>query len=803
MKADRLTRSAFAISGKCPLRHRRISVLGFGEFAASAPLERPAERAESHPSMPPRVLTLLRDSLRGRLIVLAGVGVLAACASAAVLTWMAHGHERAALVRDLQGTSRAMTGVIDREFDTRERMMRLLAGSPALLAGDLPAFHNRATRIATGAREWIVLVDLTGQQLVNTRVAHGTPLPKMAFYPGLKGTWENDRAFVSDLIIGPLAQRPVVAISVPVKVDGALRYGLAMVMTPEAFVDDIDLSQISPSYVMSILDRTGTIVARTPSGAAFVGGKATPDIVRAAIGGQAMVAPSVTLEGIPVLAAFSASSRYGWGVVIGAPRSILTASMLRLAVFSVAATAAILIGLATVAWWILRGVLHDMSALEADAERFARGQLPPAREWTLSETKAAAQAMRRTLMQLHTELHHRAEAEASLRLIEQRFRLAAASDEITLFEQDAELRYIWLHPEHSEHRFALGRTDAEITPDAAILDELKRSVLASGESRRGEVSVRLPRGVRHFTFFLTAKRDGAGRVVGVAGAAFDVTERKDAERALTLAQHDLLRANAELETKVRERTASITELLHQMEEFTYSVSHDLRAPIRAMTSFSGVLLEDHAERLGTEGRATLERIVANGQKMDRLINDLLAFSRVSREVIDLKPLPLRGAVQEAVREVQARAPTAIVTIESALPTVLAQPTLVSQVLINLLSNAAKFVAPATRPHVRVACHETAGHVRLFVHDNGIGIKPELHPRLFRVFERLHVEGGYPGTGIGLAIVRRAMERMGGRVGVESDGVHGTSFWIEFAAPPKAPRPRDSDLREQSRPVSHV
>lgn len=762
--------------------------------------------------MLPRFVTILRDSLRGRLIVLAGVSLLATCALAALLTWIAHGHERAAVIHDLQGISRAMTGVIDQEFETREKMLRLLAGSPALHAGDLAAFHRRASRIARGTEEWIVLVDLTGQQLINTRVDLGTPLPVTELYPGVMDAWKNDRAFVSDLVVGTVARSPVVAISVPVQINGVLRYGLAMVMTPKAFIGGIDLSQISPHYVMSVLDRTGTIVARNPSGETFVGKKATPDIVRIFSTGKPTVAQSVTLEGIPVLSAVNYSARYGWGIVIGAPLSILNTSLVRLALYSLAATAGIVVLLALVAWWILRGVLHDMRTLEADAQKFGHGQLPPAREWTLSETKAAAQALRRTLMQLHTELRHRTEAESALRIADQRFRLAAENDGITLFEQDADLRYTWLHPLHAEHGHAIGKTDLELTPDAdaAHLVRLKREVLATGEPRRGEVTAQLPVGTRHYSLFIAPKRDTSGRVVGVAGAALDVTDRKEVEQALTRAQQDLLRANAELEHKVHERTASIRELLQQMEEFTYSVSHDLRAPIRAMTSFSGVLLEDHAAQLEPAGRDALQRIVANGQKMDRLINDLLAFSRVSREAVELRPVALRFAVQEALREVQSRAPAATFTVEGHLPEVMAQATLLSQVLTNLLSNAAKFVAPHARPQVRLFATTADGRVRLFIRDNGIGIKPELQPRLFRVFERLHVDHGFPGTGIGLAIVRRAMERMGGGVGVESDGVNGTCFWIEFHAAPSgssaspAPqRARDSGPLEQNGAVRHV
>ncbi|MBA4137993.1 MAG: hypothetical protein C0518_11805 [Opitutus sp.] len=752
-----------------------------------------------------RIFDLSFNSLRGRLLVLGAMVVLSALLLATSLTWSAYNDQRDALARDLQNTSRAVAAFVEQEMTGTAKLLRTLAASPSLASGDLAAFYERAGAVTVAGERWIIVLAPDGRQLVNTRLPIGSPLPATEISAAAREAWMRGQPFVSNLTPGGSTQSPVLAVSVPQFVNGEFHYAVLQVMTPAAFVTDLDLPQIAPGYVLNIVDRSGTTVARTPSGERYVGRKAMPDIVAAAVAQKPFLARSKTLEGIEVLSAVSPAPFSGYAVALGAPMAVLRAASWRLVRLSALVTFATVLITAALIWSISRAVVGDVEALESSAEAFGRGQAPPDHRWNMIETATIARAMRRTADRLHQELRERTVAEAALRVVEQRFRLATTSDEITLFEQDADLRYTWLYPEHPEHRHALGRTDIELAGqrEAEPRVTLKRAVMATGEARRGEVTAAFANGVRHYSLFVTPRRATSGEIVGVAGVAFDITLRKQTEQALTRAQHDLLLANAELESKVRERTAAMTELLRQMEEFTYSVSHDLRAPIRAMTVYSGVLLEDHAERLGPEGRTALERIVGNGQKMDRLINDLLTFSRVSREVVEVKPLSLRDAVHDAVREVQHRWPGAVFELPVALPGVLAQPTLLAQALVNLLDNAAKFVAPGTRPQVKITAEERPRRVRLFVRDNGIGIKPELHARLFRVFERLHSQG-YDGTGIGLAIVRRAMERMGGAVGIESDGRHGSAFWIELpTAFVAGAATRTTERFEETGPVGHA
>jgi signal transduction histidine kinase len=243
------------------------------------------------------------------------------------------------------------------------------------------------------------------------------------------------------------------------------------------------------------------------------------------------------------------------------------------------------------------------------------------------------------------------------------------------------------------------------------------------------------------------------------------------------------RTGENLERMVNERTASLREAITQMEEFSYSVSHDLRAPVRAMQCYAEVLMEDYGDSLDEHAKKYLGRIINGGMRMDRLIQDILTYSRLSRREMKLHPISLdkltRDIVQQYTDAGLASAPEIIV--EGQLANVIGHEASLSQAISNLLNNAVKFVAPDTQPKIRVRTERRNDDVRLWIEDNGIGIKPEYQHRLFSVFERVHPEKNYEGTGIGLAIVRKGVERMGGRAGVESDGVNGSKFWIQLPA----------------------
>ncbi|HEY6807378.1 MAG TPA: ATP-binding protein [Gemmatimonadales bacterium] len=292
-----------------------------------------------------------------------------------------------------------------------------------------------------------------------------------------------------------------------------------------------------------------------------------------------------------------------------------------------------------------------------------------------------------------------------------------------------------------------------------------------------------------------AEEIAAGSFTGTAGVA----ERGDelgrlASAFETMAQH-VRASQQELEARVRARTAELQERNEELEAFAYSISHDLRAPLRAMGGFSQAMLEDYGDRLDETGRGYAQRVVTAAQTMDQLIRDLLTYSKVTRSELELAPLNLSRILKGVVRglEGEIRERRARVTLDELPPDVMGHESTLTQVMTNLLANAIKFVPPERPPEVRVRWERRGGRLRLWVEDNGIGIAPEHHERVFRVFERLHAAEEYPGTGIGLAIVRKGAERMGGRAGLESTLGQGSRFWIELSlAEERNERERHSD-----------
>ena len=242
-------------------------------------------------------------------------------------------------------------------------------------------------------------------------------------------------------------------------------------------------------------------------------------------------------------------------------------------------------------------------------------------------------------------------------------------------------------------------------------------------------------------------------------------------------------ARDELERRVTERTRELKERNEELEAFGYSLAHDLRAPLRAMQGFSQALLEDHASQLDPTGRHYAELVSDGARTMDRMILDLLNYSRIARAELQPAPVELTAVIGAATRQLKRDLTDrhSRISVAPGLPSVLAHEATLVQVFANLIGNASKFVPPDRTPEVRISTIPWNGAVRVWVEDNGIGIPPQFQQKIFGVFERLNGADEYPGTGIGLAIVRKAMEKMGGAVGVESIPGTGSRFWIELPA----------------------
>jgi PAS domain S-box-containing protein len=260
----------------------------------------------------------------------------------------------------------------------------------------------------------------------------------------------------------------------------------------------------------------------------------------------------------------------------------------------------------------------------------------------------------------------------------------------------------------------------------------------------------------------------------VQGIVRNISERKRVEEEMS-------KYRKHLETFVAQRTDQLEAANKELESFAYSVSHDLRAPLRAMEGFANALLEDYADSLDEAGKDYARRVVAAAQHMDTLIQDLLSYSRLSRSALKPGAVSLDSVLGEVMHQFSSdiQKTGAQIRVERPLPDVMGDHATLVQVLSNLLSNAIKFVEPGVKPRINIWAEEKNSRIRIWVEDTGIGIAPEYHDRIFRIFERLQGVENYPGTGIGLAIVKKGLERMGGRAGVDSAPGRGSKFWVEL------------------------
>lgn len=351
-------------------------------------------------------------------------------------------------------------------------------------------------------------------------------------------------------------------------------------------------------------------------------------------------------------------------------------------------------------------------------------------------------------------------------------------------------------------------SDKMFRPDGSFMphEQCPMAEVVSGKKAAvedGEVIIERPDGSR-VTVIVNIRplTNDRGEVTGAINCFYDITERKRTEKALQESQALLANHAIQLEQLVNERTARLQETIGELEHFSYTITHDMRAPLRAMQGYSEMLLNQNGDRLLPHSADYLRRIKEAAQRMDALIRDSLQYAKVVREKLPLTPIEpghvLRG-VLESYPALQSQH-VEIQVVEPLLP-IIANETGLGQCFSNLLANATKFVKPGKIPHVRIwtevrqqsnnpAIHQSsdAGTVRFWFEDNGIGIPREYQDRIFGMFQQL--DKSYEGTGIGLALVRKTAQRMEGKVGVESEPGKGSRFWLEFK---KAPNERPNQI----------
>ena len=327
----------------------------------------------------------------------------------------------------------------------------------------------------------------------------------------------------------------------------------------------------------------------------------------------------------------------------------------------------------------------------------------------------------------------------------------------------------------------LGKTDFDFFPpeQAAGFFADEQALMKSGQPLLNhEEQVTPPGGSTRWNLVSKVPLfDAAGQATGLAGIGLDITERKQAEE-------EIQKLNAELEVRVIQRTAALEAANKELEAFSYSVSHDLRAPLRAIDGYARILTEDHRERLDAEGQRVVGVICAEARRMGQLIDDLLRFSRLGRQEIRRGAVDMTALARSVFQELTAQEPQRTVQWELApLPPARGDAALLRQVWVNLLSNALKFTQHRDRAVIQAGSRTEGGQMIYFVKDNGAGFDMRFAPKLFGVFQRLHRNDEFPGTGVGLALVQRILHRHGGRVWAEAQVNQGATFYFSLPHQP--------------------
>ena len=560
--------------------------------------------------------------------------------------------------QQLQSTTHATSNAIDAELSREFAILGTLSKSRSLVNQEWSAFYDLAkASIENQPDVRIVLYDLSGQSIVSTLVPYGTPLPKSGDPSALQSVVETGRPYVSNLFVGAISKQMGVAIYLPVIKDDAVTDVLGMVL-PTSFVARVLHAQLLPERGFGVvIDREGIIISRTRGEEQFRGQPAAPGFVAAARSADAGSYETISVEGIPIRAAFTKSRLSGWTTSLGSDTAALDAP-LRHSLWLFGGGGGLLLFIAAACCvYYGRDFIRSMTSLRDMAQSLGRGgQLTP-RQFGLLEPQIVAnqlsaasellnrqaaerEALVATLeqrVQERTQQLHESAAQAQHLATYARSLLEASLDPLVTISPDGKITDVNKATELATElprQLLIGTDFAEYFTDYEKAREGYQQVLSAGFVTNYPLVLRNASGeLTDVMYNASIYQSESGEVAGIFAAARDVTWRRQAEA-------EIRRYQEGLEEQVKERTARLTEANHdleatnkELEAFSYSVSHDLRTPLRAIDGFARMLQAEHASALDQEGHRLLKVVRDNTLKMSQLIDDILAFSRIGRATL--------------------------------------------------------------------------------------------------------------------------------------------------------------------------
>jgi len=662
-----------------------------------------------------------------------------------------------------------------------EQLMARLAARPRIKALDAKPCDPIIAEFVSLHPEFTTLAlrDLQGNivcsHLANP-LAQYTPEAFPWYYEGLR----SGKFFVSGAILGPVSRRWASAMVYPVqdaqgKPSGALVIGLDLLRLNQRV-----LGAVRENAVIAVQDAQNKYLLHSLDAEQWIGKTPNRPSADADIQEQfrregAFAVRSI--DGIVRLYTVVHLPGTGWRVSAGVPEAEVLAPARAALMQSLAIGSVVLLLVLALAWRLARAIARPVRALAGTAARVAGGDLAArADAGGPAEVVAVEQ-------QFNAMLDARAQMEFQLRLLEAS--VAQLNDAVIITEA-APLtapgpRMVFVN--QAAERMT-GYTRAELIGQTPRLfqgpgtDQAKLGRIGTALQRMGPVSAELINYTKAGTEYwielnITPVLSAAGVTTHFVAIERDITARKQAEA-------EIRRLNADLEQRVRDRTAELQAANQELEAFSYSVSHDLRSPLRHLTGFAELLQKNQRANLDDKARRHLTFISESALRMGQLIDDLLAFSRSGRTELRQAPVDLDALVQQVIQglhpDTQGRR---IVWQIAPLPGLNADANLLRMALTNLFSNALKFTRSRDQARVQMGCTENQREHVFFIRDNGVGFEMQYVEQLFGVFQRLHATEQFEGTGIGLANVRRIISRHGGRTWAESVPGEGATFYFSL------------------------